>query len=194
MKHLLSILVENKPGALARVAAMFSARGYNIDSLAVGETLDPTVSRITCTTTGSELVVDQIVKQLRKLIDVIRVIHFHLDSKDFITREMMLIKVKAYEHHRAEIMRITEIFRAKIVDVSKESLTVEVTGDQGKLEAILELLRPIGIQEIARTGLVGLLRGVGKLRNRNHKGKGDERTESHIEKYAEPDAEEATIT
>lgn len=183
MKHLLSILVENRPGALARVAAMFSARGYNIDSLAVGETLDPTVSRITCTTTGSELIVDQIVKQLRKLIDVIRVVHYHLDSKEFVTREMMLIKVRAHDHHRAEIMRITEIFRAKIIDVSKEFFTVEVTGEQGKLEAILELLRPIGIHEIARTGLVGLSRGGSKQKNRNHKGKG-----------AESDVEEVTTS
>ncbi len=173
MKHLLSILVENKPGVLARIAAMFSARGYNIDSLSVGETLDPTVSRITCTTSGNDQIVEQIVKQLRKLIDVIRVVHFPVGSASFVTREMLLIKTKALDHQRAEIMRITEIFRAKVIDVTSETITVEVTGNQEKLDAILELLRPMGVLEIARTGQVALSRGNGKVQNLNRRGKAE---------------------
>lgn len=165
MRHLISVLVENKPGVLARVAAMFSARGYNIDSLSVGETMDPTMSRITCTTSGDEGIIEQVVKQLRKLIDVIRVVHFPLGSDEFVTREMVLIKVRALDRDRGEVMRIGEIFRAKVVDVSKETITLEVTGDQEKIGAILELLRPLGIMEIARTGQVGLSRGKGRLQN-----------------------------
>ncbi len=164
-RHLISILVENRPGVLARVAAMFSARGYNIDSLSVGETMDPTMSRITCTTSGDEGIMEQVVKQLRKLIDVIRVVHFPLGSDEFVTREMVLIKVRALDRERGEVMRIGEIFRAKVVDVSKETITLEVTGDQEKIGAILELLRPMGIMEIARTGQVGLSRGKGRLQN-----------------------------
>ncbi len=127
---MISILVENKPGVLARVAAMFSARGYNIDSLSVGETMDPTVSRITCTTTGDEGIMEQVVIQLRKLIDVIRVVCFPLGSDEFVTREMVLVKVRALDRQRGEVMRIGEIFRAKVVDVSKETITLEVTGAQ----------------------------------------------------------------
>ncbi|MGQ9653789.1 MAG: acetolactate synthase small subunit [Thermodesulfobacteriota bacterium] len=164
-RHLISILVENKPGVLARVAAMFSARGYNIDSLAVGETMDPTVSRITCTTSGDQGIIEQVVKQLRKLIDVIRVVHFPVWSDEFVTREMVLVKVRALDQERGEVMRIGEIFRAKVVDVSKETITLEVTGDQGKIDAILELLRPMGVMEIARTGQVGLSRGNRRLQN-----------------------------
>jgi acetolactate synthase-1/3 small subunit len=158
VKYLLSILVENRPGVLARIADMFSARGYNIDSLSVAETLDPTVSRVTCTTTGSEEIVEQIVKQLRKLIDVLRVVHFPLGSRGFVTREMLLVKVEAREHQRSEIMRIAEIFRSKVVDVGKEHLTLEVTGDEEKIQAILELLNSAVILEVARTGLVALPR------------------------------------
>jgi len=161
----MSILVENKPGVLARVAAMFSARGYNIDSLSVAETLDPTVSRITCTTSGSDEIVEQILKQLRKLIDVLRVVHFPLGSAQFVAREMLLIKVHARDHHRAEVMRIAEIFRAKVVDVSKASITLEATGNQEKIGAIVELLQPMGISEVARTGLVAIARGSARLHN-----------------------------
>lgn len=163
MKNTISILVENKPGVLARIAAMFSARAYNIDSLSVAETTDPTVSRITCTAVGDNLEIEQIMKQLRKLIDVIRVVNFTTANGEFITREMALIKVSAHEKDRAEIMRTSEIFRAKIVDVSHESLTLEVTGDENKLTAILELLKPFGILEIARTGQVAISRGARRL-------------------------------
>ncbi len=166
MKNTISILVENKPGVLARIAAMFSARAYNIDSLAVAETMDPTVSRITCTAVGDRLEIEQIMKQLRKLIDVIRVINFTTANGDFITREMALIKVSAQAKTRAEIMRTSDIFRAKIVDVSHESLTVEVTGDENKMNAIFELLKPFGILEIARTGQVAISRGSRRLIDR----------------------------
>ena len=167
MKNTISILVENKPGVLARIAAMFSARAYNIDSLSVAETMDPTVSRITCTAVGDDLEIEQIMKQLRKLIDVIRVVNFTAANGDFITREMALIKVNTKERTRAEIMRTSDIFRAKIVDVSRESLTLEVTGDENKINAILELLQPFGILEIARTGQVAIARGAKKLLNRH---------------------------
>jgi len=171
MKNTISILVENKPGVLARIAAMFSARNYNIDSLSVAETMDPTVSRITCTAVGDNLEIEQVMKQLRKLIDVIRVVNFTTANGDFITREMALIKVSARERNRAEIMRTADIFRAKIVDASRESLTLEVTGDEGKIDAMLELLTPFGILEIARTGQVALSRGGRSLIDR-HTGAG----------------------
>jgi acetolactate synthase-1/3 small subunit len=163
MKNTISILVENKPGVLARIAAMFSARDYNIDSLSVAETMDPTISRITCTAVGDDLQIEQVMKQLRKLIDVIRVVNFTTANGDFITREMALIKVKARQRNRAEIMRTADIFRAKIVDASRESLTLEITGDEKKINAILELLTPFGILEIARTGQVALSRGGRRL-------------------------------
>jgi acetolactate synthase-1/3 small subunit len=167
MKNTISILVENKPGVLARIAAMFSARNYNIDSLSVAETTDPTISRITCTAVGDDLQIEQVMKQLRKLIDVIRVVNFTAANGDFITREMVLIKVSAKERNRAEIMRTSDIFRAKIVDASRESLTLEVTGDDKKINAILELLKPFGILEIARTGQVALARGGKRLIDRH---------------------------
>ena len=167
MKNTISILVENKPGVLARIAAMFSARNYNIDSLSVAETTDPTISRITCTAVGDDLQIEQVMKQLRKLIDVIRVVNFTAANGDFITREMVLIKVSAKERNRAEIMRTSDIFRAKIVDASRESLTLEVTGDEKKINAILELLKPFGILEIARTGQVALSRGGKRLMDRH---------------------------
>lgn len=167
MKNTISILVENKPGVLARIAAMFSARAYNIDSLAVAETMDPTVSRVTCTAVGDSLEIEQIMKQLRKLIDVIRVVNFTTANGDFVTREMALIKVNAKEKDRAEIMRTSDIFRAKIIDVNRESLTLEVTGDENKITAILELLKPYGILEIARTGQVAISRGSRRLMDRH---------------------------
>jgi acetolactate synthase-1/3 small subunit len=166
MKNTISILVENRPGVLARIAAMFSARNYNIDSLSVAETTDPTISRITCTAVGDDLQIEQVMKQLRKLIDVIRVVNFTTANGDFITREMVLIKVSAKERDRAEIMRTSDIFRAKIVDASRESLTLEVTGEEKKINAILELLEPFGILEIARTGQVALSRGGKRLIDR----------------------------
>lgn len=167
MKNTISILVENKPGVLARIAAMFSARDYNIDSLSVAETMDPTISRVTCTAVGDDLEIEQVMKQLRKLIDVIRVVNLTTANDDFITREMALIKVSAKERNRAEIMRTADIFRAKIVDASRDNLTLEVTGDEKKINAILELLTPFGVLEIARTGQVALSRGMRRLIDRH---------------------------
>ena len=156
MKHTLSLLVENQPGVLSRVAGLFSGRGFNIESLCVAETLDPQISRITLVTAGDEQIIEQIKKQLNKLINVIKVID--LSEIESVEREMALIKVKAEPQTRAEILRIMEIFRGKIVDVSPLYYTIEITGDAKKLEAFIELMRHFKIKEIARTGTVALPR------------------------------------
>ncbi len=156
MKHTLSLLVENQPGVLSRVAGLFSGRGFNIESLCVAETLDPQISRITLVTAGDEQIIEQIKKQLNKLINVIKVID--LSEIESVEREMALIKVKADPQNRAEILRIMEIFRGKIVDVSPLYYTIEITGDAKKLEAFIELMRHFKIKEIARTGTVALPR------------------------------------
>jgi acetolactate synthase I/III small subunit len=153
-KHILSLLVDNQPGVLSRVAGFFSGRGFNIDSLCVSKTTDPEVSRITLVAYGDMLIVEQIKKQLNKLINVIKVIDF--TGTDFVQREMALIKVRAKPENRAEILRMVDIFRSRIVDVSTDYYIIEVTGDEGKLVALLNLLKPIGIKEIARTGVVAL--------------------------------------
>ena len=158
MKHTISVLVENKFGVLARVASLFSAKGYNIDSLTVGETIDPEVSRMTIVVTGDDMILEQIIKQLRRLIDVIKV--SDLTQGNFIDRELVLIKVKAEPSTRSEIFNIVDIFRGKIVDVSQKSYTVEVTGDRGKIDALISLLIPFGVKEIARTGKVAMARGA----------------------------------
>jgi len=155
-KYVLSILVDNEPGVLARVAGLFSGRGYNIESLCVAETTDPLVSRITMVTVGDTAIVEQIKKQLFKLINVIKV--YDLTGTECIQRELILIKVNAKPDHRAEILRIVDIFRSKVVDVGPEHFTIEVTGSEEKLTAILSLLKPIGIKEIARTGKIALAR------------------------------------
>jgi acetolactate synthase-1/3 small subunit len=156
-EHTISVLVENKFGVLSRVAGLFSARGYNIESLSVGETLDPSVSRMTIVVTGDEFVIEQVMKQLHKLIDVIKVNDLTDDSH--VERELVLIRVNAEPQHRAEILRTADIFRAKVVDVTPVSFVLEATGDEGKLEALIELLRPMGIQEVVRTGKVAISRG-----------------------------------
>jgi acetolactate synthase-1/3 small subunit len=156
-KHTIAVLVENKFGVLSRVAGLFSARGYNIESLSVGETLDPSVSRMTLVVSGDEFVIEQVMKQLHKLIDVIKV--NDLTDESHVERELVLIRVNAEPQHRAEIMRTADIFRAKVVDVTPLSFVLEATGDEGKLEALLELLRPMGVQEIVRTGKVAISRG-----------------------------------
>jgi len=155
-KHVLSILVDNQPGVLSRIAGLFSGRGYNIESLCVAETTDPLVSRITIATKANILGIEQINKQLNKLINVIKV--HELTGSAYVEREMALIKVKAKPEHRAEILRIVDIFRCKVVDVGLEHYTIEVTGDEGKLSAIISLLKPIGIKEIAKTGIIALYR------------------------------------
>ena len=156
-KHTISVLVENKFGVLSRVAGLFSARGYNIESLSVGETLDPAVSRMTIVVRGDEFVIEQVLKQLHKLIDVIKVTD--LSEENHVEREMLLIKVNAEPAARAEILRIGDIFRAKVVDVTPTTYTLEVTGEESKIEAIIELYRPFGIQELVRTGKVAIARG-----------------------------------
>ncbi len=156
-KHTIAVLVENRFGVLSRVAGLFSARGYNIESLSVGETLDPTVSRMTLVVRGDEFVIEQVIKQLHKLIDVIKV--SDLTEEGHVEREMMLVKVNAEPAARAEILRIADIFRAKVVDVTPVTYTLEATGDESKVTAIVELLRPFGIQEVVRTGKVAIARG-----------------------------------
>lgn len=155
-KHVLSILVENQPGVLSRISGLFGGRGYNIDSLCVAETTEPHVSRVTIVATANKVILEQIMKQLHKLINVMKVIE--LTGTEFVQREMALIKVNAKPEHRAEILRIVDIFRAKIIDVGLEHYTIEITGDEDKLSAILNLLKPLGIKEIAKTGIIALSR------------------------------------
>jgi acetolactate synthase-1/3 small subunit len=156
-KHVLSILVENRPGVLARVAGLFSRRGFNIDTLAVGPTDDPNISRITLTLDGAVHPIDQVTKQLHKLINVLKI--RDMEPQDTVAREMALFKVSAAVENRAEIVQYAEIFRAKIVDVSRRALIVEVTGSHDKIEAFESMLRPHGLLEMVRTGEVALARG-----------------------------------
>jgi len=156
MNHTIAVLVENQFGVLSRVSGLFSARGFNIDSLTVGETQDPAVSRMTIVVNGDERVLDQIMKQLDKLVDVIKVVD--LTKEETIDRELLLVKVGASPANRADIIQIVNTFRAKIVDVNPHSVTIEVTGTESKLDAMLELLRPFGIEELVRTGLISVVR------------------------------------
>lgn len=158
MKTTLSVLVENHPGVLFRIAGLFSRRGFNIDSLAVGTTENPEISRITIVVEGDEYIVEQVKKQLNKLVDVIKV--SKIDPQDSVTRELVLIKVDAEPHVRSEIIHIAEIFRANIVDVSRKSMTIELTGDKDKVKAFEELLKPFGIKELVRTGIIAINRGT----------------------------------
>ncbi len=155
-KHILSLLVENQPGVLSRIAGLFSGRGFNIESLCVAETLDPGISRITLVTTGDAVITEQIKKQLNKLINIIKVLDFA--ESPFVQREMALVKVSAKPEYRAEILRMADIFRSRVVDVGSDYYTVEVTGDEGKIAAFLKLIKPLGIKEIARTGAIALAR------------------------------------
>jgi acetolactate synthase-1/3 small subunit len=155
-KHIISLLVDNQPGVLSRIAGLFSGRGFNIGSLCVAETMDPLVSRITLVTNGGQLIIEQIDKQLNKLVNVIKV--HDLTGTNFVEREMALVRVKAKPEHRAEILRLVDIFRCKVVDVSSSHYTIEVTGTDEKLRSLLNLLKPMGIKEIARTGSIALSR------------------------------------
>ena len=157
MRHVITLLVENEFGVLARIAGLFSGRGFNIESLCVAETLEPTVSTMTLVTRGDDQIIEQVMKQLNKLINVIKVVD--LTEKDFVEREMILIKVSATAETREEILRVVEIFRGKVIDVGGKTYTIEVTGDEGKINAILTLLRPLGIKELVRTGHVAMIRG-----------------------------------
>src|SRR5512136_2505552 len=158
MKRTLAILVENKPGVLTRVAGLFSRRGFNIESLAVGVTENPDTSRITIVVSGDDHILEQVEKQLNKLIDVIRV--SDIPAEESVNRELALIKVGVDSSTRAEVMQIVDIFRAKIVDVGIKSLVVEVTGDESKINAIEQLLRQFGIKEMVRTGKIAMNRGA----------------------------------
>ncbi|BAT72058.1 acetolactate synthase I/III small subunit [Thermosulfidibacter takaii ABI70S6] len=163
-KHTIALLVENQPGVLARIATLFSSKGYNINSVSVGETLDPEVSRITIVTEGHPFIIEQIVKQLRKLIDVIKVVDLTASKEDYVERELVLVKVNARGESRAEAMRIAQIFRGNIVDVSPETFTIEFTGNEAKINAALELLKECGIREVIRTGKVAVVRGPKSLK------------------------------
>jgi acetolactate synthase-1/3 small subunit len=150
------VLVVNEFGVLSRISGLFSGRGFNIESLSVAETMDPKFSRMTIVTSGDEKIMEQVTKQLNKLINTVKVIDF--TDEVHIERELALIKVSATVEHRAEILRIVDIFRAKVLDVSPRAYTVEVTGDEGKIEAIIELFKPLGIKEVVRTGHVAMAR------------------------------------
>jgi acetolactate synthase-1/3 small subunit len=158
MKHNIAVIVENKSGVLTRIAGLFSRRSFNIDSLSVGTTDNPEYSRMTITVQGDRDVLEQVIKQLSKLINVIRV--SELDPVDSLERELAIIKVSVDQENRSEIMQIVNIFRARIIDVSQRSMVIEVTGDEVKVEAIIQLLRQFGIKELARTGKVSMLRGA----------------------------------
>lgn len=158
MRHTLSVTVENEPGVLSRVSGLFSGRGFNIESLNVGPTLDPGVSVMTITTEGDEQIIEQIVKQLRKLITVIKVVD--LTEMKSVLRELVFLKVNANDANRAEILRTVDIFRCKVVDVSIDELTIEITGNYDKISAIVGLLTRFGIKEIARSGMVAMKRSM----------------------------------
>ncbi|MBI5074426.1 MAG: acetolactate synthase small subunit [Nitrospirae bacterium] len=161
MRHTISVLVENKFGVLSRISGLFSGRGYNIESLSVGETIDPNISTMTIVTSGDDWIVEQINKQLNKLIDVIKVVD--MTELDHVEREMVMIKVSPRQEDKAEVLRIADIFRGRIVDSSPKTYTIEVTGEEKKIEAFVELLRPMGIKEFVRTGKIAIAReGVKK--------------------------------
>ncbi|PON15596.1 acetolactate synthase small subunit [Candidatus Entotheonella serta] len=156
-RHTFAVLVENKFGVLGRITGLFSARGFNIESLSVAETEDPTVSRITLVTEGDAKLLEQVNKQLNRLIDVIKVTD--LSEESHVDRELVLIKVHAEAVSRAEVLRLADIFRAKIVDVTPKTYILEVTGDEGKIRALIELLKPLGVKEVVRTGKIAIVRG-----------------------------------
>jgi acetolactate synthase-1/3 small subunit len=156
MRHTISVLVENKFGVLSRVSGLFSGRGYNIESLSVGETIDPNISIMTIVTSGDDQVIEQITKQLNKLIDVIKVVD--LTEVDHVEREMILIKVAPKREDKAEVLRLVEIFRGKVVDSSPQTYTIEITGDEKKIEAFVELMKAFNIKEFVRTGKIAIAR------------------------------------
>ncbi|MBV6699302.1 MULTISPECIES: acetolactate synthase small subunit [Kitasatospora] len=164
-KHTLSVLVENKPGVLARIAALFSRRGFNIDSLAVGPTEHPDVSRMTIVVNVEDLPLEQVTKQLNKLVNVIKIVE--LDQAAAIQRELVLVKVRADNETRSQIVEIVQLFRAKTVDVSPDAVTIEATGSSDKLEAMLRMLEPYGIKELVQSGLVAIGRGARSITDRS---------------------------
>ncbi len=166
MRHTISVLVENKFGVLSRVSGLFSGRGFNIESLSVGETIEPDVSLMTIVTNGDDRIVEQITKQLNKLIDVIKVVDFM--EIDHVEREMVLIKVAPKKEDKTEVLKLAEIFRGRIIDSGHTTYTIEITGDERKIAAFIELIKSYGIKEFIRTGKVAMAR-EGILKN---KGKG----------------------
>ncbi|MFO0793819.1 MAG: acetolactate synthase small subunit [Candidatus Brocadiaceae bacterium] len=158
MRHVISILVENKVGVLARITGLISGRGFNIDSLAVGETENPALSRITLVVRGDEAILEQVRKQIGKVIDVIKVVDF--TDEEFVERDLMLIRVNVPAGKRGEIIEIIDIFRGKIVDVGLKDLVIEIAGTEEKLDALLNLMRPYGIKELVRTGSIAIARGA----------------------------------
>ncbi|WP_371499328.1 acetolactate synthase small subunit [Kitasatospora sp. NBC_00374] len=164
-KHTLSVLVENKPGVLARIASLFSRRGFNIDSLAVGPTEHPDISRMTIVVNVEDLPLEQVTKQLNKLVNVIKIVE--LDQTQAVQRELVLVKVRADADSRSQIVEIVQLFRAKTVDVSPDAVTIEATGSSDKLEAMLKMLEPYGIKELVQSGLVAIGRGARSITDRS---------------------------
>jgi acetolactate synthase-1/3 small subunit len=158
MRHVLSAVVQNQPGVLAHISGMLASRGFNIDSLAVGETEDPNLSRMTFVVKGDDAVLDQVRKQLDKIVTVVKVMD--ISSEDFVERDLMLIKVQATPVQRVELSLLVQMFRGRVVDISPGSLMVEISGQENKIEAFIELMRPYGILELARTGRIALVRGI----------------------------------
>ena len=157
MKHVISVLVENKVGVLSRITGLFSGRGFNIESLAVGETESETISRMTIVVSGDESILEQVRKQLGKVIDTIKVIDF--TDTEYVERNLMLIKVSAVPGKRGDIIELVDVFRGKIIDVGQKDMVIEISGPGDRLEAVLDLLRPFGIKEVARTGRIAMNRG-----------------------------------
>ncbi len=157
MRHVLSALVQNQPGVLAHVSGMLASRGFNIDSLAVGETEDPQLSRMTFVVHGDDNVLDQVRKQLDKIVSIVRVVD--ISSENYVERDLMLIKVQAMPEKRVEISLLVEMFRARVVDISPDNMMIELSGSEAKIEAFIDLMRPYGIHELARTGRIALVRG-----------------------------------
>jgi len=172
LRHTISLLVENEFGVLSRIAGLFSGRGFNIESLCVAESLDPTISTMTIVTKGNDAILEQILKQLNKLINVIKVVDFK--EIDYVSREMVLVKVNAEEKTRAEILRMVEIFRGKVIDVSSRSYTIMITGDEDKLKAFVNLIKPLGIKELVRTGPIAMARGERTFKIKETENKGGE--------------------
>ena len=168
MRHVLSALVQNVPGVLSHISGMLASRGYNIDSLAVGETEDPHLSRMTFVVVGDDSVLDQVRKQLEKIVTVVRV--DNISSQEHVERDLMLIKVSAPAGRRTEISQLADIFRGRIVDVGPEVIIIEISGQEGKIEAFIEMMRPFGIIELARTGRIAMVRGT---RNGNQEEPGE---------------------
>ena len=169
MKHVITALVQNQPGVLAHVAGMFAARGFNIDSLVVGRTEEPELSRMTIVVVGDDHVLEQVRKQLEKIITIVRVRDFK--EIDYVERDLMLLRVSAPPEKRAEVVELASLFRGRIVDVAKQSLTVELSGPEAKLEAFIDMMQPYGIRELARTGIIAVHRGEQRAKDRKENGK-----------------------